>query len=596
MDKVKILYIWIDEYKCISKQGFNLDSKYIFDYNNENNTLSVKENENYVKDFFSLNENPKSKINSITAIVGKNGSGKSTFIDVLISICSLRNLDNKIIVYSKNNQLFYFSSFDISVPDNIAEENKGSDLNNKKNNFYLYQNLSLIYINNLFNSLQSIKDLIKVSTNLRNLSENFLLNNDISKAEPKLQESIQKHYISDLIKQLNFIISSSENLQLSIKPNYLGLYANFISVEDLKLKFKNPINIKIIEEQIIEVYREIIDKIKLLTDNKNKFSVKLALYIISQKILLLEDNNFYQEIDINDINILLNDLLNIVKNNENLDLDIFFIEENNVQTNNFKQYLINTDISWIKAILETGYFLYSQDRKDIYCIIQLEKSKSLLEQYKVDPFSRNLVFFDWVFYDGSEKTSLLHLSSGENMYLVFFSRIFELFNSEKSLNNNILLLIDECELALHPEWQRKFIYNLINFIENLNLEKKYNFQIVITSHSPFIVSDLPDENIIIMKNKKQSKEIVDSNFIDHKTFASNISKLFENNFFLENTMGYFAFDKITNIIKEIESSKKTITKVKYERLKKIIEKIGEPFIRKKLLYMLESKKIRVYKG
>lgn len=59
---------------------------------------------------------------------------------------------------------------------------------------------------------------------------------------------------------------------------------------------------------------------------------------------------------------------------------------------------------------------------------------------------------------------------------------------------NSLLLFDEPDTFLHPKWQAKFIPNI--------LKRKIDNQIIITTHSPSIISDLHKQQLIILNNGK----------------------------------------------------------------------------------------------
>lgn len=72
---MQLLYVWIEEYKNIKKQGFNFGSEFLFKYKNE--VLTIEDNPNYIEGFFGEH------VSNVTAIVGKNGSGKSTVIEFI---------------------------------------------------------------------------------------------------------------------------------------------------------------------------------------------------------------------------------------------------------------------------------------------------------------------------------------------------------------------------------------------------------------------------------------------------------------------------------------------------------------------------------
>ncbi|KAA6322995.1 hypothetical protein EZS27_027522 [termite gut metagenome] len=96
------------------------------------------------------------------------------------------------------------------------------------------------------------------------------------------------------------------------------------------------------------------------------------------------------------------------------------------------------------------------------------------------------------------KISLDKLSSG-NLYLI--QRLTHLLKQMYSVCDihNIpiddvqkipgLLLIDEAENHLHPQWQKVFIKNVIRLFPNL--------QIIVTTHSPFIVSSVENSRIYV---------------------------------------------------------------------------------------------------
>ncbi len=73
---MELIYLWIEDYKNIKEQGFNFSGRYRCEYDREKNELTINENKDYVHIF-------PDNIN-VTAIVGKNGSGKSSIFERLI--------------------------------------------------------------------------------------------------------------------------------------------------------------------------------------------------------------------------------------------------------------------------------------------------------------------------------------------------------------------------------------------------------------------------------------------------------------------------------------------------------------------------------
>ena len=72
---MELIYLWVEEYKNIHKQGFNFSGRYRCEYDDVKNELTIKKNEGYVHIF-------PDNIN-VTAIVGENGAGKSSIVEWL---------------------------------------------------------------------------------------------------------------------------------------------------------------------------------------------------------------------------------------------------------------------------------------------------------------------------------------------------------------------------------------------------------------------------------------------------------------------------------------------------------------------------------
>jgi len=139
--------------------------------------------------------------------------------------------------------------------------------------------------------------------------------------------------------------------------------------------------------------------------------------------------------------------------------------------------------------------------------------------------------------------SLDKLSSG-NLYLIqrLVSLLGQMYSVHVLNNTKIedlcnapgLLLIDEAENHLHPKWQKSFLNSILDFFPNL--------QIIVTTHSPFIVSSVENANIYVSKSmqdysivenktseysNKPVEEILLSPVFDTSSFNAEISKLIE---------------------------------------------------------------------
>jgi len=84
-----------------------------------------------------------------------------------------------------------------------------------------------------------------------------------------------------------------------------------------------------------------------------------------------------------------------------------------------------------------------------------------------------------------------NLSSGEKQLF------FRMLNLKRLNVNNAIILIDEPETSLHPDWQRKIIDVYRNIGENN--------QIIMATHSPLIIGSAPTESIRIMSRNDEGK-------------------------------------------------------------------------------------------
>ncbi len=133
-------------------------------------------------------------------------------------------------------------------------------------------------------------------------------------------------------------------------------------------------------------------------------------------------------------------------------------------------------------------------------------------------------------------TKIETLSDGEFTNLELYASIYE--QIEYLMKNNktksYILLFDEIEREMHPEMCRELIFNLIKFLKKF---KENNFQLILSTHSPFLVSDLRKENLICLRKTGQGdSEVVN---VKENTFAQNIHLILKNDFFLNSTIGAY---------------------------------------------------------
>lgn len=141
------------------------------------------------------------------------------------------------------------------------------------------------------------------------------------------------------------------------------------------------------------------------------------------------------------------------------------------------------------------------------------------------------------------------------------------------------------ETYLHPEWCRRFLYELIEELEKYEDKK---FKLIFATHSPFLIADVLAKDCIYLSKNKKGKikaEIKE----DVKTFGANIIDLFKNTMFLESTFGKFATEKIKEVVEKIDKAENYSQIKNNPEIDFIINEIGEKLISNKLKSMVESK-------
>lgn len=147
--------------------------------------------------------------------------------------------------------------------------------------------------------------------------------------------------------------------------------------------------------------------------------------------------------------------------------------------------------------------------------------------------------------------SFQSMSAGERQYIYTITtfvyhikNILSIQQSQRIKYRRINLVLDEVEICFHPEYQRQFVYNLINTIRRLKLNTYCSYNIIIATHSPFILSDIPKSNILYLeKGRAKDKSLFEN------PFGANINEILKQSFFLDKGfVGEFAKNKINSLL------------------------------------------------
>ena len=188
--------------------------------------------------------------------------------------------------------------------------------------------------------------------------------------------------------------------------------------------------------------------------------------------------------------------------------------------------------------------------------------------------------------------SLSRMSSGERQFLytcsTFIYHILNLLSVQDSRRvryRNMNLVLDEVEICFHPEYQRQFVFKLIDLLTKLRLTRWCSINILIATHSPFILSDIPQQNILYLENGACANSQVNVN-----PYAANVNDILHQSFFLKDAfMGEFSLRRIGKLVSEIDAFNSKKKARSAEELKEEIELVGDKFLSQQLMRLLTFK-------
>jgi restriction system-associated AAA family ATPase len=214
-----------------------------------------------------------------------------------------------------------------------------------------------------------------------------------------------------------------------------------------------------------------------------------------------------------------------------------------------------------QLMLESNaYVVLDEDKKRVY------ESKNIFINHDIYPNpledDRVLRFKNlWIKKKGLEKSLFTkQLSDGEHQFLHSLGLCL-LFKNE-----NALFLLDEPETHFNPDWKAKFISNLRHcFSHSSNVMR----EMLITTHSPYLVSDSESKYVHIFE-KDQETKIVSNRFPDFQTLGSSVNKITIKVYNKPDTIGAYANSKIDEFRKELET-----TEDKEAFIKRVKNELGE---------------------
>lgn len=579
---LRILNTNTDHNLSFTNKDINFNGQHTFFLNEKNGNFEYAENKTYVKDLYGINTN-------VTGLIGGNGVGKTTFLKFLqYLIARLEGLEinhsyrfdtwNWVAIVNKEEGLNITyggeaDSYDQNklVFDKFSVDNFTDNVNTKLTTSIFYSpHIDLEEPN--FDK----PDYIDVSSD-------FLMYLESRDKEENGDSQIINFRKNETKRQIAFIefadLDANKNIQF-----YNHFKRDTISVSFNQFVKKFDTEPRYLDLDNYETYKQI-DKQFLSYSSDLNYNLRrkrsgtdgelARLWFYKRLFELIHYNAEYRgEKHIDDKSY----RLSIIK-------DFKVAEDNIIQ--NFETFFSNqllldpTKLALTLRKLDdilNDDLKYEENDKSFTCSLDTAKELMTIESeiFKLLPYEIQipLFVFDWS-----------GMSTGEKAYLNLFSRLHYGFNqlgihTKIQDSQRVYFLIDEPSTGFHPQWQKEYLDKLLSFLAVRFEGEKH---LIISSHSPFLASDLQKEDVVAL-----SINSVQNSFIEN-TFAANIHELLADSFFLQDGfIGDFAKNKVDKLILFL-TSETDFTEEKIIEAQKLINIIGEPLIKDRLQEIFDVK-------
>ena len=518
---MKLIALVIKQYDELFKnQIFNFSDEYKVSFDFETNELKIDKNPDYIENFYG------ESIYNISPIVGINGVGKSTILN-LIGYYHRAEDQNKDInqffcIYLDTNGKFYLFGKNFDLSSIIIKELATNKLDTSGYSG-TPKNDNLIYLMNEDRRPSgNYGGSLLLDVHLAESSRWYILNG--------IFEAYEELYSRGLVSssyKFSFGVS-----KYGIPEEYLNDWEDreFFFCLVLKVivnvcnEFKYCLSDKEIERYFIEgKYLSLFDKIKKEIEEKKDFIDSLVNFL-----------NYLEQ----------------------------FIHKYKI-----KEY----SDSMKSRIVELGYGEKNFDNRIEFERLYLDYEE--LEKKALDFKYYGLRAIVEFYYN---------MSTGEVNILKVMSYVKWL--QLNSSQGTCQLVVDELESGMHLEWSRSLINFLVNYINEIDKMGGMKFQLIFTTHSPYMLSDIKPGNVIMLE-KNQEMGYSEGKVLQN-TFAKNIQEIMKENL-IDNIYGDFALAKIDSMLGILNGEE--VQEGNEEELLKEIHLISEPILRNKLLEMYDKK-------
>lgn len=540
-----ICYIYIYDYQCLHNVDITFDHRFIYSYDPDKAVLSISvPTKKLPGNFWGAG------IWSFTGIIGNNGTGKTTvnrfLLDAVVEGLTKKDL-NGVIVYENNGDFQVFHN--ANKASKSITVNKSADVTNKiylvKNEFSHLPGIETFFYQGHFSAEFSSNNLCTTEySGLYNASEGCLIRKDFGKyanaTDLYLSCPISTYLVSHISQKHQRIcrLLINEGLRSKITqfhfPRYIMLSPNHGGQNHIK---HHPI----VSEETIERLNGMLDPLPIQGIIPNKEQL-IGMYVHFNILNAIAD----QKITSGGPEIM-------EQWRETVDYSQAVMPQFQLFILSLQNETIRHNLQVIHDILCFVFDLAQYNEYGGFYLDTLndkEKIEKLLDTNILDSFYISSRFFD-MHYSHNCSMGYNQLSSGEeiclNLYALLYDAVEIMPKKFANIKSPHLIILDEAEIGFHPEWQRSFINTLLDFLHSLMVKAGHDYQIVITTHSPILLSDIPSCCCNYLKRINDNTTI-NLRGKTEESFASNVFETYRNSFFLEEGMiGKYAETKLKDL-------------------------------------------------
>lgn len=589
-------YIWIKEFQSLKNIGLNFNHKNRDAFKFNGRELEVIENPPPILNFGQ-------NISGVTAIAGQNGTGKTSILEAILSL--IATVDNGPFGYNEivpaivciDNAIYYQNGIVIENFKELQARNYSVQSYNESpfEEYDVFHEgarfTKYLFFSNQLDYRSFRNDVGLINLTIENLHtyyvhssyRRFRDTNEVQMPTDKSRDLISKHDAALLQLHrwwLRYLLQSSFHpldlnpSSISIRVTYSGNNTQLTpdnnealkvavqiekgilnQADGLKILEASLLKTTILKLQSLNVLRQIIDQHNIDL-NRNEIVEFVYESKVPDAIERLDKGSKLREY---------HELFSVLLNSSEIeDVDFakvdYLPERMAYEGNKFFFALPPISLRWSdKVKAELGRLFQLED--DLF---NAAKENRVLNDYLLFPLP----------------------NGGKLSCLSFFSQMFCRLKDQDE-DTKYCLLLDEMELAFHPVWKKKLLSWILEFLQMDFPDKQ--FQIILTTHSPFVLSDLPRTNSILLEfDDAGLPRICQDDTI--KTFGNNIHELLATSFFMnEGTIGNFAIQILESLIEFLKSENATTKEWSRENAEKVIEEVGDELVKAKLRELFDKK-------